>query len=311
MINWTGMWARGSGRWRMWSTRLEGETRKSLTTKNIWGWKSSSQLTGDFCCQVEFWSLWTKQLEQLNLGHTGQRQWGRHYQVLPFPFSTPTPLWRCLTLVILMQAITSPFLSLDATQSKPPPPASYSAQIGRKMVRFENLTASWKKYKDEKDSKCCRFRSILTACCNCCCWRPLLSSQECHIFHKREGEGGYRPAGENFFSSCGFYLLIVFCSPVDNNGDSWTTTVGRRKSKSRHHVNWFYPVSDNPLMEYQYNFGRLRFLIKTTWNHRIALNWSQIIRAWLTWLPNTNEMLVWQILYHKFFCFEYISNHCP
>ena len=31
-------------------------------------------VTGDFCCQVEFWSLWTKQLEQLNLGHTGQRQ---------------------------------------------------------------------------------------------------------------------------------------------------------------------------------------------------------------------------------------------
>ena len=25
-----------------------------------------------FCWQVEFWSLWTKQLEQLNLGHTGQ-----------------------------------------------------------------------------------------------------------------------------------------------------------------------------------------------------------------------------------------------
>ena len=35
----------------------------------------------------------------------------------------------------MVQAITSPFLSLDASQSKPPPPASYSAQIGRKLVR--------------------------------------------------------------------------------------------------------------------------------------------------------------------------------
>merc|ERR1712223_544520 len=31
------------------------------------------------------------------------------------------------------EAITSPFMSLDAQQSKPPPPASYSAQIGRKL----------------------------------------------------------------------------------------------------------------------------------------------------------------------------------
>jgi len=47
------------------------------------------------------------------------------------PNSLSSSTWDALGSGI--EAITSPFLSLDASQSKPPPPASYSAQIGRKL----------------------------------------------------------------------------------------------------------------------------------------------------------------------------------
>ena len=97
-------------------------------------------------------------------------------------------------------------MSLDAQQSKPPPPASYSAQIGRKLVR----------------------------------------NSKYHILEYGENTSHLIPSGLHGgeikvkgFVIAPSFVVCVFWSPLET-GDSWTTIVGRRKSKSRHQLtqNW-------------------------------------------------------------------------
>ena len=103
-------------------------------------------------------------------------------------------------------------MSLDAQQSKPPPPASYSAQIGRKLVRTS-------KY---------------------------------HILEYGENTSHLIPSGlpggeikVKGFVIAPSFVVCVFWSPLET-GDSWTTIVGRRKSKSRHQLtqNWIQCFSE-------------------------------------------------------------------
>ena len=101
-------------------------------------------------------------------------------------------------------------MSLDAQQSKPPPPASYSAQIGRKLVR--NSKYHILEYGDS-------LRDMG--------WNMVI----------RFGLHGGKM--KEALSKAPSFVVCVFWSPLET-GDSWTTIVGRRKSKSRHQLtqNW-------------------------------------------------------------------------